>query len=119
LHTPEQHGGPAPLAGQPSPEARHTVLESSAQSPLSHDCEQHSSSPPHAAPATLQIAPPHLPAVQARLQQSRAASQAEPSARQYAAQMRLLPLDSQRALQHVARVVHVLPGAVHAPDCKQ
>jgi hypothetical protein len=119
LQTPEQHGGPAPWAGQPSPEARQVVLESSAHDPLSHDREQHSSSEPHIVPTALQIAPPHRPALHARLQQSCATSQLAPSARQYAAHVRLPLFDSQRALQHVERIVHGLPGAVHAPDCRQ
>jgi hypothetical protein len=59
LHEPEQQPIPASPPGQPSPEARHTTLESSAHEPLLHDREQHSSSPAHRLPITLQTAPPH------------------------------------------------------------
>lgn len=81
LQAPEQHALELPPV-QPSPDARQTVLESSVHTWLSHEREQHSPSSAQAAFATLQIAPPHDPPLQASEQQSVATSQDEPSGRQ-------------------------------------
>jgi len=82
LHTPEQQLAPASTPEQPSPDALHVVLESSVQDPLSQDDEQHSSSIMQLVPATLQVAPPHVPPWQSSAQQSWCASQRAPSAAQ-------------------------------------
>ncbi len=118
LHTPEQQEAPA-SAPQLSPEARHAVVESSAQDPLSQDDEQHSSSIMQLVPDTLQVAPPQVPPWQSSEQQAWWVSHRDPSAAQYPRHSRLPPCGSQRPLQHLLRVAHELPGDMHAPDGRQ
>ena len=82
LHTPEQQPTLTLPPVHDSPDARHAVLESSAQTLSSHAREQHSSSEAHAVPTTLHTMPPHVPPLQSSAQQSDACSQDDPSARQ-------------------------------------
>jgi hypothetical protein len=119
LHTPEQQPTPASPPVHDSPDGRHAVLESIAHVVLLQEREQHSPSWAHVEPATLQIAPPHTLPLHASEQQSCARSQCAPSGAQYVAQIKLLPLGSQRPLQQVLRVLHDVPGDVHAPDGRQ
>ncbi len=73
---------PASPPEQPSPDARQTVLESIAQTPLLQDEEQQSSSAVQLLPATRQMGGPHTFAWQPSEQQSWATSQCEPSTAQ-------------------------------------
>jgi hypothetical protein len=82
LQTPEQQVMPASPPVQPSPDARQTVLESIAQTPLLHDVEQHSSSAAQLLPPTAQMGAPHTFAWQPSEQQSWATSQCDPSTAQ-------------------------------------
>jgi hypothetical protein len=82
LQTPEQQVMPASPPVQPSPDARQTVLESIAQTPLLQDDEQQSSSAEQVLPATMQMGAPHTLPWQPSEQQSCATSQCEPSTAQ-------------------------------------
>jgi hypothetical protein len=95
------------------------VAESSPQKPLSQEVEQHSSSIMQLLPATLQVAPPQVPPWQSSEQQSWWVSQCEPSTAQYPRHSRPPPRGSHRPLQHRLRVLHVVPGDMHAPDGRQ
>lgn len=82
LQTPEQQVMPASPPVQPSPDARQTVLESIAHTPLLHDDEQQSSSAAQLPPAMTQMGAPHTFPWQPSEQQSCATSQCEPSTAQ-------------------------------------
>lgn len=121
LHTVEQHPPPPPPASvlHASPLGKHACA-AAAQRPESHRPEQQPESSTHGPPTTLQMAPPHWPALQPSEQQSCASSHCAPLLSQNAPhEVPPCGPGAQRPLQHDAPYSHAAPGGEHVPEGRQ